>query len=88
MNVNADIRFYTGNNVLYPGSQVPRLATILVSTSAGKIVDVREGRHARAEYADLAGDDDDRWIDVGDKYLLPGLVEYVRSPHIATMCRS
>ena len=79
MNVNADIRFYTGNNVLLPGPQVPRPATILVSTSTGKIVDVREGRHARADYADLAGDDD-RWVDVGDKYLLPGLVEYVRSP--------
>ena len=80
MNVNADIRFYTGNNVLLPGSQVPRPATILVSASTGKIVDVREGRHARADYADLALHADDRWVDVGDKYLLPGLVEYVRSP--------
>ena len=76
MSVNADLRVYTGNNVLLPGSQVPRPATVLVSISTGKIVDVREGRHARADYADLAGDDDDRWVDVGDKYLFPGLVEY------------
>ena len=88
MNVNADIRFYTGNNVLLPGFQVPRPATILVSVSTGKIVDVREGRHARADYAELIGDNNDRWVDVGDKYLLPGLVEYVRSPCIAIMYRS
>jgi len=83
MSINADIRFYTGNNVLLPGSQVPRPATILVSASTGKIVDVREGRHGRADYADLAGDDDDRWVDVGDKYLLPGLVEYAALPPCA-----
>jgi hypothetical protein len=92
MSINDCIRFYRGNNVLLPGSQVPRPATILVSASTGKIVDVREGRHAslRADYADLAGDDDDRWVDVGDKYLLPGLVEYVPSPALLLLpsCRA
>jgi imidazolonepropionase-like amidohydrolase len=88
MSVNIDLRVYTGNNVLLPGSQVPRPATVLVSTKTGKIIDVREGRHVRADYADIiasASDDDDRWTDVGDKYLLPGLVEYVRfsvHPHV------
>ena len=77
MSANADLRVYAGNNVLLPGSQVPRPATVLVSTKTGKITDVREGRHVRADYADMASDDD-CWIDVGDKYLLPGLVEYVR----------
>jgi hypothetical protein len=76
MSVNADLRVYAGNNVLLPGSQVPRPATVLVSAKTGKIIDVREGRHARADYAGIASDDA-RWIDVGDKYLLPGLVEYV-----------
>ena len=86
MSINADIRFYTGNNVLLPGSQVPRPATILVSASTGKIVDVREGRNARADCADLTGDDDHRWVDVGDKYLLPGLVEYVPPPALLLPC--
>jgi imidazolonepropionase-like amidohydrolase len=77
MSVNIDLRVYTGNNVLLPGSQVPIPATVLVSTKTGKIIDVREGRHVRADYADIIASDDDRWTDVGDKYLLPGLVEYV-----------
>jgi hypothetical protein len=80
MSVNVDprVRVYTGNNVLLPGSQVPRPATVLVSRKTGKIIDVREGRHVRADYPDIiASGDDDRWTDVGDKYLLPGLVEYV-----------
>jgi hypothetical protein len=79
MSANTDLRVYTGNNVLLPGSQVPRPATVLVSAKTGKIIDVREGRHVRADYADYTdiANDDDRWIDVGDKYLLPGLVEYV-----------
>jgi hypothetical protein len=84
MSVNIDLRVYTGNNVLLPGSQAPRPATVLVSTKTGKIVDVREGRHVRADYADIIASDDDRWTDVGDKYLLPGLVEYVAisgTPH-------
>ena len=78
MSVNIDLRVYTGNNVLLPGSQVPRPATVLVSTKTGKIVDVREGQHVRADYL-ASSSDDDRWTDVRDKYLLPGLVEYVRS---------
>ncbi|KAN0111598.1 allantoinase [Russula decolorans] len=77
MSVNIDLRVYTGNNVLLPGSQVPRAATVLLSIKTGKIIDVREGRHVRADYADIiaSSDDDDRWTDVGDKYILPGLVD-------------
>ena len=78
MSANADLRVYAGNNVLLPGSQVPRPATVLVSTKTGKIIDVQEGRHVRTDYANIVSDNNDRWIDVGDKYLLPGLVEYVR----------
>ena len=91
MSVNTDLRVYTGYNVLLPGSQLPRPATVLVSIRTGKIVDVREGRHVRADYADIiaSSDDDDRWTDDGDKYLLPGLVEYVRlvlcTPHVAVV---
>jgi hypothetical protein len=89
MSVKADLRAYAGNNVLLPGSQVPRPATILVSAKTGKIIDVREGRRVRADYADIApGVDDLHWVDVGDKYyLLPGLVEYVGPPDCpATSC--
>ncbi|KAH9996010.1 allantoinase [Russula vinacea] len=70
MSANIDLRVYIGNNVPCP-------ATVLVSTKTGKIIDVREGRHVRADYADYTdlASDDDRWIDVGDKYLLPGLVD-------------
>jgi hypothetical protein len=94
MGVNTDLRVYTGNNVLLPGSQVPRPATVVVSAKTGKIIDVREGRYARADYANLVGDnsdDQDRWVDVGNKYLLPGLVEYVGLPdlsRVTIMCRS
>ena len=86
MSANENLRVYTGNNVLLPGSQVPRPATVLLSTKTGKIIDVREGRHVRADYADIiaSSDDDDSWTDVGDKYLLPGLVEYVRFLVITT----
>jgi allantoinase len=77
MSVHGDLRAYTGNNVLLPGASLPRPATVLVSTNTGKIIDVREGRHARTDFAHL---DDDRWVDVGDKYILPGLVEYVGLP--------
>ena len=94
MSVNIGLRVYTGDNVLLPGSQVPRPATVLVSTKTGKIIDVQEGRHVRADYADIIASDDDSdnddrhcWTDVGDKYLLPGLVEYVRSHLITTRCR-
>ncbi len=88
MSVNIDLRVYTGNNVLLPGSQVPRPATVLVSTKTGKINDVREGRQVRADYADIiaSSSDDDRWTDIGDKYLLPGLVEYVRSSSRLVLC--
>ena len=76
MSVSTDLQVYVGNNVLLPGSPVPRPATVLISTKTGKIIDVREGRHVRADYADIA-DDDSHWVDVGDKYLFPGLIEYV-----------
>jgi hypothetical protein len=90
MSVKADLRAYAGNNVLLPGSQVPRPATILVSAKTGKIIDVREGRRVRADYADIApGVDDLHWVDVGDKYyLLPGLVEYVGPPDCPATSRA
>jgi hypothetical protein len=76
MSVNADIRVYAGDKVLFPGSQALRPATISVSTKTGKIIAVHEERHIRGDYPDIA---DDHWIDTGDKYILPGLVEYVWS---------
>lgn len=74
MSANVDIRLYTGENVLLPGSQAPRPATILISSKTGKIIAVHEGRHVRADYPDIV---DDHWVDAGDRYLLPGLIEYV-----------
>jgi hypothetical protein len=76
MNVNVDIRAYTGDNVLLPGNQAPCPATILISTKMGKIIAIHEERHVHADYPDIPVD---CWIDTGDRYLLPGLIEYVGS---------
>ncbi|KAI0308317.1 allantoinase [Multifurca ochricompacta] len=72
MSVNLDTRAYTGNRVLLPSSQVPQPATILVSAKTGKITRVYEERHVRTSFPDIA---DGHWVDTGDKYLLPGLVD-------------
>ncbi|KAH9965112.1 allantoinase [Lactifluus volemus] len=72
MNVNVDIRAYTGDNVLLPGNQAPCPATILISTKMGKIIAIHEERHVHADYPDIPVD---CWIDTGDRYLLPGLID-------------
>lgn len=61
--------------MLLPGSQLPQPATILVSAETGKIVEVRAERLVRTDFPGIT---DDHWLEVDDdKYLLPGLVEYV-----------
>jgi allantoinase len=77
MTVTVDVytRVFTGNNVLLPGSQVPQPATVLVSSKTGKIIEVHAERLDRTVYPEIT---DDHWLEVDDdKYLLPGLVEYV-----------
>ena len=77
MTVTVDVhtRVFTGNNVLLPGSQVPQPATILVSAKTGKIIEVHAERLDKTDYPEII---DDHWLEVeDDKYILPGLVEYV-----------
>lgn len=86
MTVTVDVhtRVYTGNNALLPGSQVPQPATVLVSAKTGKIIEVHAGRLVRTDYPEIT---DDHWLEVDDdKYLLPGLVEYVQSRPVVFAC--
>ncbi|KAI0275320.1 allantoinase [Gloeopeniophorella convolvens] len=72
MGSGPDTRIYVGDNVLLPGSPEPQPATVLISIRSGKITKVYDKLVARAEYPGIA---DDNWIDLGNKYLLPGLVD-------------
>ncbi|PSS34127.1 hypothetical protein PHLCEN_2v1837 [Hermanssonia centrifuga] len=65
-------RIFTGNNVLLPGAKQPQPATIVVDTVTGKIIDVKDGLSARDEFPVVQDSD---WIDAGDKFILPGLVD-------------
>lgn len=60
------------NNVLLPDSETPRPATVVVDRATGKITQVILSKAPRSSFPQDAG-----WIDAGDKYVLPGLVEYV-----------
>lgn len=63
----------TSDQVLLDTSEAPSPATIEVDLASGKIVAVHKGRRDRGEhYADLS---DEFWVDAGDLFLLPGLVE-------------
>lgn len=62
----------TSRHVVLPNVDQPTRATIEVNLETGKIIAVHQGLKEREEYTSLSGD---RWIDVGDKYILPGLVE-------------
>lgn len=63
----------TSRNLILPGDPVPRPATITIDTSTGKIIDIHPGYQPGGESPD---DADVAWIDVGGKYVLPGLVEF------------
>ena len=63
---------FTGDNVLVDHRGDPRPATLIVDKPTGKITEIVLGRHDRAAHPDVSDDD---WIDAGDKFVLPGLVE-------------
>lgn len=65
---------FTSNNVLLAGSNSCKPATIIADRVTGKIVEVKETRSTRADFTDVT---DDSWVDAGEKWILPGLVEYV-----------
>jgi hypothetical protein len=62
---------FTGTNVVLPGRENPTPGTIRVDVQSGKIIDVTEGKCTSQDFPDSD------FIDVGDKYILPGLVELV-----------
>ena len=64
-------RVYTGRNVVLSNSP-PQPATVIADAATGKITDILHKYSARSDFPDV-GDND--WIDAGDKYILPGLVE-------------
>jgi allantoinase len=64
------VTIFTGKNVLLPDCDDPKPATITVDIATGKITDIRDGYLDRNQFpADVT------WIDAGDKYILPGLVD-------------
>lgn len=70
--MNANILVFTSNSVFDKSSGGLSPATIIVDAKTGKIVDIKRTRSTRSDFPDVAND---KWIDVGDKCILPGLVE-------------
>ncbi|KAM5541854.1 hypothetical protein V8D89_004583 [Ganoderma adspersum] len=64
-------RVFTGRNVVLGDGQ-PQPATVIVDVTEGKILDVLNTVSVRS---DLPGVRDVDWIDVGDKYLIPGIID-------------
>lgn len=70
MTTTMPVTIFTGRNVLLPGCDDPKPATIIVDIATGKITDIQDAYLDRIQFpADVT------WIDAGDKYILPGLVE-------------
>ncbi|GAA6015376.1 hypothetical protein JCM10207_008967 [Rhodosporidiobolus poonsookiae] len=64
------VRYFTSTAVWLPSAPSGVAATLAVDKESGRISAVHEGGIARPE-----GTTDEDWVDVGDKWLLPGLVD-------------
>ena len=64
-------RVFTGRNVVLGDGQ-PQPATVIVDVTEGRILDVLNSVSVRSSHPDIP---DEHWIDVDDKYLIPGIVE-------------
>ncbi|KAF9462407.1 hypothetical protein BDZ94DRAFT_1322596 [Collybia nuda] len=62
----------TGQRVLLPGNQDLQPATITIDSSTGKIIEIHPGPQAGWE---PPSDADVTWVDAGEKFVLPGLVD-------------
>ncbi|EKM56279.1 uncharacterized protein PHACADRAFT_159854 [Phanerochaete carnosa HHB-10118-sp] len=62
-------RAFTSHNVVLPGHHQPVPATVIVDVSAGKITNVIQARSTKDQLPDTD------LIDVGDRFILPGLVD-------------
>lgn len=68
-----DTLVLTSNNVLVQGHPDPVPATVEVDLATGKISAIHLARRDRQQhYPSIA---DTRWVDAGDLYILPGLIE-------------
>jgi hypothetical protein len=73
---------FTGKNAILPDCETPCPATIIANQSTGKITHLVHERLTIDELdAHVVGWRNDshsevKWIDAGDNFILPGLVEY------------
>ncbi|KAI0747201.1 allantoinase [Daedaleopsis nitida] len=65
-------RVFTSRNVVRDGTRPPRPATVIADTATGKILDILDALPSRIDFPDVPDAD---WIDAGDKYILPGIVD-------------
>ena len=71
----AQVLFVTGKNVLLPGSDIPQPATLKIDVGSGKITDIQ---YKHIVGSNFASELPIKWIDAGDRFILPGLVEWVQ----------
>ncbi|KAI0765483.1 allantoinase [Fomes fomentarius] len=64
-------RVFTGRNVILSDGQ-PRPATIIADAATGKITAILHKTSIRSDFPDM---DHAQFVDAGDKYILPGLVD-------------
>jgi hypothetical protein len=64
---------FASTNVLLPGREEPVAAIIEIDSDSGKFIAVHEGARNLSDYKSSVVVD--AWHDVGDKWILPGLVE-------------
>ena len=67
-----DLLVFISENVYLSELRDLSPATIIVNLETGKVIEILTRCVSRAEYKDVP---DERWIDVGSDFILPGLVE-------------
>ncbi|KAI0034143.1 allantoinase [Vararia minispora EC-137] len=72
MPFTSDLRVFVGKNVVLSSAAPPTPATIETSKSTGRVTAVHHEARPKGAYADLVSED---YIDAGDLYILPGLVD-------------
>ncbi|EEB87801.1 hypothetical protein MPER_14703, partial [Moniliophthora perniciosa FA553] len=74
----SNCKVIVSSRVLLPDSEELCPAAIIIDSETGKITGIRLGRYSAS---DSSGSfpSDAQWVDVGDKVVLPGLVEYFMS---------
>jgi allantoinase len=61
-------------NVVLPGCNDPEPATISIDKGTGKIINIQKA-YLSSKQLFASVDEDATYIDAGNKYILPGLVE-------------